>query len=330
MSGSPSLFRGYDTRTYNLVANVAQSLPSAREFMIISATIDITALNFSLGDDNGDQEIWPFGVIIGIKEGSVKARIGSTVNQTVVIAMLDGDVTVKDNRFAPGAGSLAVTEADGANAALGAKADASALNDVGTFSLIALFKRMLTRMGPVTATDGALITLGTTTDASAPADNSNVSLIALFKRMLSKMGPVTSVDGGLVSIGATTDAAAPSDGATATLISLFKRLLQKTANTALPYGASFSFNNVAGAAAASTTIVAAGANVNGILLSSYSFVCGADTTAFFELRVGAGVVATGVDSTVVTLGAPITVPAGSALTYYSTGRVVAAGTYLVL
>lgn len=289
MSGSPSLHRGYDTRTYNLVANVAQSLPSAREFMIISATIDITALNFSMGDDNGDQEVWPFGVIIGIKDGSVKARIGSSVSQTVVIAMLDGDVTIKDNRFAPGAGSLAVTEADGANAALGAKADASATTDGGTFSLI-----------------------------------------SLFKRMLSKMGPVTSVDGGLVSIGATTDAVAPTDAATATLISLFKRLLQKTANNALDYGSSFSFSSIPGASATSTTIVASGGNVNGILLSSYSFVCGTDPTAFFELRVGASVIATGIDSSVVLLGAPITIPAGLALTYYSTGRVVGAGTYRTL
>lgn len=190
MSGSPSMHRGYDTRTYNLAANVAQALPSAREFMILSATVDITALNFSMGDDNGDQEIWPFGVIIGIKEGSVKARIGSSVNQTVVIAMLDGDVVVKDNRFAPGAGSLAVTEADGANAALGQKADASATTDGGTFSLISLFKRMLGKMGPVTSVDGGLVSLGTTTDATAPADTATASLISLFKRLLQKTSPL--------------------------------------------------------------------------------------------------------------------------------------------
>ena len=221
MSGSPSLFRGYDTRTYNLVANIAQALPSAREFMIISATIDITALNFSMGDDNGDQEIWPFGVIIGIKEGSVKARIGSSVNQTVVIAMLDGDVTIKDNRFAPGAGSLAVTEADGANAALGQKADASATTDGGTFSLISLFKRMLGKMGPVTATDGAIVSIGATNDAVASSDAGTFSLISLIKRFLATRneplfynaaGTVSQVAGSPLATAAIISAGANTNG----------------------------------------------------------------------------------------------------------------------
>ena len=289
MSGSPSLHRGYDTRTYNLVANIAQALPSAREFMIISASIDITALNFSMGDDNGDQEVWPFGVIIGIKEGSVKARIGSTVNQTVVIAMLDGDVTIKDNRFAPGAGSLAVTEADGANAALGAKADTSATTDGGTFSLI-----------------------------------------SLFKRMLSKMGPVTSIDGGLVSLGSTTDAAAPTDGATATLIALFKRLLQKTPNAALDYGSAYNFSTLAGSASSSAVIVTSGANVNGILLSSYCMSCGADPSAGLQLYGGATPIATLGDTTTVVLGAPITIPAGQQLLVAYAGRTLGSLTYRVL
>jgi hypothetical protein len=42
-----------------------------------------------------------------------------------------------------GGGGGAVTVADGADVALGAKADAAATTDTGTFSLIALFKRLL-------------------------------------------------------------------------------------------------------------------------------------------------------------------------------------------
>lgn len=179
---------GYDTRTYNLAANVPQALPSAREFLIISATVDISALGFNLGDNNGDFEIWPFGFAIGVQEGSTKARIQSTVAQTVVVAMIDGIATVKDNRFAPGAGSLPVTMIDGANVALGARVDAAATTDVGTFSLIALFKRMLTRMGPVTSVDGGLVSIGATTDAAATTDAGPFSLIALIKRLLGKTG----------------------------------------------------------------------------------------------------------------------------------------------
>lgn len=188
-----SIRAGYDTRSYTLTAGVQQSLPSAREFLIISASVDITAIGFNLGDNNGDFEVWPFGFAIGVTEGSVKARIQSSVTQTVVVAMIDGIATVKDNRFAPGAGTLPVTMADGANVALGARADASATTDGGTFSLISLFKRMLGKMGPVTSVDGGLVSLGATTDAAATTDAGAFSLIALIKRLLGKSfgGPDT-------------------------------------------------------------------------------------------------------------------------------------------
>lgn len=188
-----SIRAGYDTRSYTLTAGVQQSLPSAREFLIISATVDITAIGFNLGDNNGDFEVWPYGFAIGVTEGSVKARIQSSVTQTVVIAMIDGLATVKDNRFAPGAGTLPVTMADGANVALGARADASATTDGGTFSLISLFKRMLGKMGPVTSVDGGLVSIGATTDAAATTDAGTFSLIALIKRLLGKSfgGPDT-------------------------------------------------------------------------------------------------------------------------------------------
>ena len=188
-----SIRAGYDTRTYTLTAGVQQSLPSAREFLIISASVDITAIGFNLGDNNGDFEVWPYGFAIGVTEGSVKARIQSSVTQTVVIAMIDGIATVKDNRFAPGAGTLPVTMADGASVALGARADASATTDGGTFSLISLFKRMLGKMGPVTSVDGGLVSIGATTDAAATSDAGTFSLIALIKRLLGKSsgGPDT-------------------------------------------------------------------------------------------------------------------------------------------
>ena len=245
-----SIRAGYDTRTYTLTAGVQQSLPSAREFLIISASVDITAIGFNLGDNNGDFEVWPFGFAIGVTEGSVKARIQSSVTQTVVIAMIDGIATVKDNRFAPGAGTLPVTMADGASVALGARADASATTDIGTFSLISLFKRLLTKTG--------------------------------------------------------------------------------VTGTADTYGARFALNAIAGAASAQTVLVTAGANVNGVLLSSYTLQCGADITADASIQDSTSNIARVIDSGQLSLGAPIIIPAGQQLAVTLVGRSLACGTYRVL
>ena len=276
-----SIRAGYDTRSYTLTANVQQSLPSAREFLIISASVDITAIGFNLGDNNGDFEVWPFGFAIGVTEGSIKARIQSSVTQTVVIAMIDGIATVKDNRFAPGAGSLPVTEADGANIALGARADAAATTDGGTFSLIALMKRLLSKVGPVTSVDGGLVSLGTTTDASAPADNSNVSLIALMKRLLSKTGVTTT--------------------------SVFNQ------NYARNQGAGVVLNTAA--------LVAPGSNINGISIYSAFLAPRADPRALitiFDPTSGNAFLET-FDSCPLTLGAPFIIPAGIGLSVSITG-----------
>lgn len=50
-----------------------------------------------------------------------------------------------------GGGGGAVTLADGADITQGAKADAAATTDTGTFSLVALFKRLLTKTNPQAA-----------------------------------------------------------------------------------------------------------------------------------------------------------------------------------
>lgn len=180
MSGS------YDSRILTLVANIPIALPPARQYVVLSASVNSSALGIAIGDGNGDFTAWPAGLAIKF-DRSIPARLISTVSQSVAIGFTDGGVTLVDSRNVP-IGPTAATIIDGGDVALGARADAAATTDTGTFSLIALFKRMLTRMGPVTSVDGGLITLGTTTDASAPADNSNVSLIALVKRLLSKTG----------------------------------------------------------------------------------------------------------------------------------------------
>jgi hypothetical protein len=245
MNGNNSA-SGYDVRSYNLTVGNPQALPAGREFLIISATVNIQAVTYALGDANGDMEQWPFGFAVGVREGSTKARIGTTVNQTVVVAIVSGDAVVVDSRFAPGAGTLAVTEADGANVALGA-----------------------------------------TTDAAAATDTGNATLIALTKRLLTKT-PV------------------------------------------LPYTAQFRTSTAVGAAAGSTIYVAAGANVNGILLITATVTCLADPTAEARLFDNTDGLLNVVDSQSATLGSPVLIPAGQQLGAGYTGGIRITGAYRIL
>ncbi len=59
-------------------------------------------------------------------------------------------------------GSVATTMIDGQPVALGAKADAAATTDTGTFSLIALFKRLLGKFGALIKSTYAVDSLATT------------------------------------------------------------------------------------------------------------------------------------------------------------------------
>jgi hypothetical protein len=87
----------YDARTFNLVANVPAALPPAREYVILQASVNPAAVGLSVGDGNGDSGLWPMGVQV-ITEGKLPARLSSTVTQTVTVLMVDGDVSVRDNR----------------------------------------------------------------------------------------------------------------------------------------------------------------------------------------------------------------------------------------
>jgi hypothetical protein len=142
-------------------------------------------------------------------------------------------------------------------ASLGTTTDAVATTDTGTFTVIALLKRLLVEtdnVASIGATSDAAITsgnasvvsllkglissIGTTSDTAATTDTQNTSLISLLKRLLSTDGDntVTAINQqiGNVSavLGTTTDAAATTDTGTATLISLIKKLLQETDNIA--------------------------------------------------------------------------------------------------
>ena len=90
---------------------------------------------------------------------------------------------------------------------IGLQADAAATTDTGTFSLISLFKRLLSSLTS---------NVGLQADAAATSDTGSFSLISLFKRLLSSL---TS------NVGLQADTAATTDTGSFSLISLFKRLL---------------------------------------------------------------------------------------------------------
>ncbi|MBV8060488.1 MAG: hypothetical protein JO253_03040 [Alphaproteobacteria bacterium] len=69
-------------------------------------------------------------------------------------------------------GNVATTVADGANVTQGAKADAAATSDTGTFSLIALLKRLLTKTNPQ-----AVPNIGQVVAGSTPTQLPSVALV---------------------------------------------------------------------------------------------------------------------------------------------------------
>lgn len=104
-----------------------------------------------------------------------------------------------------GGGGGEVTIAGGGFVDFGAKADASATSDTGTFSFISLFKRSLEKLSSIVSNTSDIsvsnenidTNLGTQADATAGNDYGTYSLIALTKRLLQKfpqigMGSISS------------------------------------------------------------------------------------------------------------------------------------------
>lgn len=143
MSGS------YESRFITMVANIPIALPPALQYVVLSASVNSSALGITIGDGNGDFTAWPAGLTIKF-DRSVPARLISSVTQSVAIGFTDGGVTLVDSRNVP-IGPTAATIIDGGDVALGARADAAATTDGGTFSLIALIKRLLSKTGSPTA-----------------------------------------------------------------------------------------------------------------------------------------------------------------------------------
>ena len=96
------------------------------------------------------------------------------------------------------------------------------------------------------------------------------------------------------------------------------------------YGARFWITSAAGSAFNSNTIVAAGSNINGIVLCSAHLSCGADPTAFARLNDSTNTFMESQDSQLAPLGAPITIPAGNSLVVATFGLCRCSGTYRIL
>jgi len=166
----------YNVRSYPLVANTPIALPSARQYLLVTA-IDNTAVTIALGAQNSDFDPLILGIAIGVEQGSIKARIRSSISQTVTIAYTTGKATMVDSRFAPGGGTVPVTIGDGDDEALGATTDAPAATDTSNASVIALLKRMLSQglnLEELTPTD----TLFIESDVGDPT-NSNLVVPAI-------------------------------------------------------------------------------------------------------------------------------------------------------
>lgn len=135
-------------------------------------------------------------IIMNTEEGQPKATLKGNGYGAALVTLVDP--TTGDPYAAGGSsgGGGAVTVADGADAALGATDDAAASSDSGTFSLIALVKRLLGKLpaslgakaptaslstvpaaGTLTSRSGAITTGGTAQQlAAANADRMGFSV----------------------------------------------------------------------------------------------------------------------------------------------------------
>lgn len=132
----------------------------------------------------------PPGIAIsGFESADVWIRNLDAVANTVLVA--SGGAELRDNRLiidttnpvtVSVTGNVASTIADGADVTQGAKADAAATTDAGTFSLVALIKRLLGKFG-------ALVKSTYTVDALATTNSANVKATAGRVYSVTMMNP---------------------------------------------------------------------------------------------------------------------------------------------
>ena len=125
-----------------------QNLSTGGTRIVESATVPTSSSDAEVLYDYNSTRAYPSGLV-----NDLYAQALQSTSTVVVLALAAG--------VGGGGGGTggAVTEADGADITLGAKADAAATSDAGSFSLIALFKRLLGYSAP--STGAVTITPGT-------------------------------------------------------------------------------------------------------------------------------------------------------------------------
>lgn len=87
----------YEVRSYTLQAGSPVSIPPARQYILISASASIDAVQLGLGPSNGALSQWPYGISVKVQR-PVKSRLASTISQSVTIAFVSGDAELTDDR----------------------------------------------------------------------------------------------------------------------------------------------------------------------------------------------------------------------------------------
>lgn len=155
--------------------------------------VDVAAITVTTGDVNVD---------VSTLATHVKQDVGNVSLDSIDTKLSSQATAAKQDT---GNTSLGLIDVN-----LGAKADASATTDIGTFSLIALFKRLLEKLTAkiTVVVDSSALPTGAATSVKQDIGNTSLNLLD-------------------VNIGAKADASATTDIGTFSIVSLFKRLLEK-------------------------------------------------------------------------------------------------------
>lgn len=137
----------YQVYPFNLTAGQEFQVPGFSRFIGVLTCTNATAIQIAF--ENGSYFTLPVGCSISEIEKPVKIKIKNNSGSTVTGTFASGNATFRDTRFTfdYSGTALPVTMADGASVALGSTTDAAASTDTGTFSLIALIKRLNTKLG---------------------------------------------------------------------------------------------------------------------------------------------------------------------------------------
>lgn len=137
----------YQTYPFTLTPGQTIQTPGFSRFITILTASNATAIQIAF--ENGSYFTLPVGCSVSEIAKPVKVWIKNNSGSTVTGTYASGNATFRDTRFTfdyTGT-ALPVTSVDGGIVSIGATTDPAASTDTGTFSLIALIKRLNTKLG---------------------------------------------------------------------------------------------------------------------------------------------------------------------------------------